>query len=256
MVPLRGPGDAARLDALAQGGLWRTWLDQRVTCAAPQATTLAGGIPARLLACTRRNGGWPHVALVAAGPDGPVLADGVATATPVMERLAIGQASAAGANQARSAALEIALRRMAAAAFSGNDVGRYEELMNIGRELNQAENFAAAEDAYQQYVVARRLLVTPHPRRVAGEHCCSPAPSERHVNLSAYAAQASLKAPRGTRWGAALHLHDTGLGLTSDHAGGRTSSEGCRHLLCLLKPVVQTVSCGDTRGKSARFRVG
>src|SRR3954469_24165480 len=52
VVQLRGPGDAARLDALAQGGLWRTWLDQRVTCAAPQATTLAGGIPARLLACT------------------------------------------------------------------------------------------------------------------------------------------------------------------------------------------------------------
>ena len=37
------------------------------------------------------------------------------------------------------------------------------------------------------------------PRRVAGEHCCSPAPSERHGNLSVYAAQASLKAPRGTR---------------------------------------------------------
>ena len=131
VVQLRGPGDAARLDALAQGGLWRTWLDQRVTCAAPQATTLAGGIPARLLACTRRrNGGWPHVALVAAGPDGPVLADGAATATPVMERLATGQASAAGANQARSPRSRSHLRRMAAAAFSGNDVGRYEkELM-------------------------------------------------------------------------------------------------------------------------------
>src|SRR4051812_9838774 len=37
VVQLRGPGDAARLDALAQGGLWRTWLDQRVTCATPQA---------------------------------------------------------------------------------------------------------------------------------------------------------------------------------------------------------------------------
>ena len=41
-----------------------------------------------------------------------------------------------------------------------------------------------------------------HPRRVAGEHYCSPAPSERHVNLSVYAAQASPKTPRGTRWGA------------------------------------------------------
>lgn len=149
VLQLRGATSAAQLDALAQGGLWRTWLDQRVTCAAPQATTLAGGVQARLLACTRRNGGWPHVALVAAGPDGPVVADGVATATPVMERLAAGLAATAGAGQARSAALEIAVRRMAAEAFSANDVGRYEELMNVGRELNQAENFAAAEDAYR-----------------------------------------------------------------------------------------------------------
>ena len=54
----------------------------------------------------------------------------------------------------------------------------------------------------------------PPKCRVAREHCCSPAPSERHVNLSVYAAQASPKAPRGTRWGTAHHLHDTGLGLT------------------------------------------
>ena len=54
----------------------------------------------------------------------------------------------------------------------------------------------------------------PPKCRVAREHCCSPAPSERHVNLSVYAAQASPKAPRGTRWGVTHHLHDTGLGLT------------------------------------------
>ncbi len=149
VVQLRGAVDAARLDALASGGLWRTWLDQRVACAAPQATTLAGGVPARLLACTRKNGGWPHVALVAAGPEGPVLADGVATAAPVMEGLATGRVSAGTAGQARSAALEIAVRRLSAEAFSANDVGRYEELMMLGRELNQAENFASAEDAYR-----------------------------------------------------------------------------------------------------------
>ncbi|MBL6456903.1 CHAT domain-containing protein [Belnapia sp. T6] len=167
VVQLRGPGDAAQLDALASGGLWRTWLDQRVTCAAPQATTLSGGIPARLLACTRKNGGWPHVALVAAGPGGPVVADGVATATPVMEGLAAGQTSAAGPGQARSAALEIAVRRMAAEAFSANDVGRYEELMNVGRELNQAENFAAAEDAYRAALALQeRVLGRDNPDTV------------------------------------------------------------------------------------------
>ena len=150
---LRGSTDAAQLDALAAGGLWRTWLDQRVNCAPPQVTTLAGGTPARLLACTRRAGGWPHVAFVALGPDGPVLADGVSTAIPVMERLATGQSASASATgpggQARSAGLEIAVRQLSADAFSANDVGRYEQLMQLGRDLNQADNFAAAEDAYR-----------------------------------------------------------------------------------------------------------
>jgi hypothetical protein len=40
----------------------------------------------------------------------------------------------------------------------------------------------------------------------AREHYCSPAPSERHVNLSVYAAQASPKVPRGTRWALATLL--------------------------------------------------
>ncbi|MBY0330445.1 MAG: CHAT domain-containing protein, partial [Acetobacteraceae bacterium] len=174
VVRLRGSSDAAQLDALANGGLWRTWLDQRVICAAPQATTLAGGTPARLLACTRRAGGWPHVALVTVGPEGPVLADGVATATPVMERLATGRSSGGGATaagaggaQARSAGLEIAVRRLAADAFSANDVGRYEQLMQLGRELNQADNFAAAEDAYRAALALQeRVLGRDDPNTV------------------------------------------------------------------------------------------
>lgn len=166
VVQLRGPTTAAQLDQLAAGGLWRTWLDQRVTCAPPQATTLAGGVPARLLACNRRIGGWPHVALVAAGPEGPVLADGVATATPVMERLAIGREAAGGG--ARSTALEIVARRLAAEAFTATDVGRYEALMTAGRELNQAENFAAAEDAYRAALALQeRILGRDNPDSVA-----------------------------------------------------------------------------------------
>jgi len=167
VVQLRGSGDAARLDALAAGGLWRTWLNQRVVCAAPQPTTIAGGTPARLLACTRKVGGWPHVALVAAGPEGPVLADGVATATPVMERLASGRPAEAAGTQARSAALEIAVRRLAAEAFSSNDVSQYEQLMALGRELNQADQYAAAEDAYRAALVLQeRVLGRDNPNTV------------------------------------------------------------------------------------------
>src|SRR3954471_23038946 len=35
--------------------------------------------------------------------------------------------------------------------------------------------------------------------RVAGKHCCFPAPSELHVTVARHAAQAFTNAPRGTR---------------------------------------------------------
>jgi hypothetical protein len=49
--------------------------------------------------------------------------------------------------------------------------------------------------------------VRPHPpaayrgvsSRVAGKHCCFPAPSELHVTVARHAAQAFTNAPRGTR---------------------------------------------------------
>lgn len=155
-----GPGD---LDAIATSGLWRSWLDQRVACAAPTRTTIAGGGEARLLACTRRAGGWPHVAIVTAGPSGPVVADGVATAMPVIERLATGRVAAAAAGS-RSAALELAVARLSADAFSATDVGRYEQLMALGRDLNQTENFPAAEDAYRAALaVQERVLGRDNP---------------------------------------------------------------------------------------------
>src|SRR5215475_3993791 len=95
-----------------------------------------------------------------------------------------------------------------------------------------------------------------HPRRVAGEHCCSPAPSERHGNLSVYAAQASLKAPRGTRWGADASPARYWSG--ADQRNPPEAAPAARLPSSALPPesVVRTVSCGDTRGKSARFRGG
>ena len=156
VLELSGSASEADLDAIASSGLWRAWLDQRVTCAAPTRTTIAGGGSARLLACTRRAGGWPHVAIVTAGPSGPVVADGVATALPVIERLATGRVGGGGTAAAggRSAALELAVARLSADAFGASDVGRYEQLMALGRDLNQTENFAAAEDAYRAALAA------------------------------------------------------------------------------------------------------
>ena len=93
-------------------------------------------------------------------------------------------------------------------------------------------------------------------RRVAGEHCCSPAPSERHVNLSVYAAQASLKVPRGTRSGAGAPPARYWSGADERYTPETAPAGKLPSSALPPKPVAQTVSCGDTRGKSARFRGG
>ena len=68
IIQLSGSTSGADLDQLATGGLWRSWLDQRVICGAPTSTTVGSGAAARLLTCTRRAGGWPHIALVPSWP--------------------------------------------------------------------------------------------------------------------------------------------------------------------------------------------
>lgn len=164
IVQLRGGTDAAQLDMLAAGGLWRGSIEQRVTCGTAQATLLPGGQAARLLACTRRQGGWPHLALVVAGAEGPVVADGLPTVAPILESLALGTAATQGGAQPRSAILEIAARRLAAESFGADDIGRFERLMAAGRELNQLENFAAAEDAYRAALaLQQRVLGSDDP---------------------------------------------------------------------------------------------
>jgi CHAT domain-containing protein len=144
----------ADLDQLANSGAWRQWLDQRYQCEAPQRTTVAGGAQARLLGCTRRSNGAAHLALAIAGPSGTVLADGLPASLPVIERLATGQASAGGA-VARSQAVQLAVSRYAADRVGAADEARFEHLMLLGRELNQTENFAGAEDVYRQALAIR-----------------------------------------------------------------------------------------------------
>ena len=81
-----------------------------------------------------------------------------------------------------------------------------------------------------------------------------PAPSERHVNLSVYAAQASLKVPRGTRWGAAHHLHDTGLELTSVTRRRPHQQASCCHLLCLPSQLLRRSRAETPEGSQPASR--
>ncbi|WP_372620172.1 CHAT domain-containing protein [Falsiroseomonas sp.] len=162
-----GPAGPAELAALAGSGPWRAALDARYACGAPRPTTILGDAPALLMECTRRLGGWPHLALVTSvGGDG-WLADGVLPALPALERaigLATGRARPEGSGAAASGAEALLAERLAARAFGSDDIGTYQALMAAGSRANQAENAAAAETAYRAALgVQERALGNDDP---------------------------------------------------------------------------------------------
>lgn len=157
------------LDRLAAGGTWRQGLDQRAACGAPRRTSILAGADARLLDCTRRAGGWPHVALLARTQAGIIMADGVLPSLPAIEGAAavLSGADLPAGGAGRSAALTLASARLAEESFSSNDIGQFEDLMRLGNELNQAENFAAAENAYRAALALHeRVLGADNPGAV------------------------------------------------------------------------------------------
>lgn len=167
ILELDAPAGGGQLDRLAAGGIWRSWLEERLACQAPQPVRLAGGVDARLLPCTRRNGGWPHLALVAAGPRGVVLADGLSSSLPVVERRIAGLPVEAAAGP-RSAAMALAVARLSAEAFGAGDVKRYEDFMALGHELNQAGDYPAAEAAYRPALALQERVLSRGDPNVAG----------------------------------------------------------------------------------------
>ena len=157
-VRTAGPVAASGLVQLATSSVWRQALEQRFACGQPQLTTILNGVQAAVLSCTRRQGGWPHVAMVAAagggasGQDG-WYADGVLPALPAIERAVAIESGRAKpeevASSQSSGADALMASRLAARAFSSGDIGQYDTLMTAGSRANQAERFAAAESAFR-----------------------------------------------------------------------------------------------------------
>ncbi|MGH7042774.1 MAG: CHAT domain-containing protein, partial [Acetobacteraceae bacterium] len=156
------PATPQGLRALAVSGPWRVGLDQRYACAAPVASAILNGAPALLLRCTRRVGGWPQLALVAAVRGRVFLADGITPTLPVMQR-AIGMLSGLSPRTAAalppSAADALLAGVLAAQAFSAADAAHYQQLMALGARANLAENFATAETAYRGALVLQQKLL-------------------------------------------------------------------------------------------------
>ena len=83
-----------------------------------------------------------------------------------------------------------------------------------------------------------------------------PSPLRTTRKPSVYAAQASLKVPRGTRWGAAHHLHDTGLELTSGTPRRPHQQASCCHLLCLPSQLPRRSRAETPEGSQPAFAWG
>ena len=190
--------------AAATAGPWRDAMDLRFACAPPKATSILGGNPAVILNCTRRNGGWPQVAMVASVNGHLYEADGILPALPVIERsiaILAGLASGATVSLPHSDADTLLANQLAARAFSGGDVDQYQQLMALGARSNLAENFAAAEVAYRAALaLQQRALGRDNPNTVAPLTALALQLSdqERYADADILFKQADALAPRSS----------------------------------------------------------
>ena len=141
---------SASLAQLATNSAWRLSIDQRMTCATPEALTVLGG-EGEVLDCKQLPGGWPQLALVVSSGGRVWYADGVASSLPVMERgigVLSGQISADAA-AATQTDVGLEAQRLAAASFSSNDMGQYQLLARAANTANLAGDYAQAELAYR-----------------------------------------------------------------------------------------------------------
>ena len=146
------PASADTLSELATRSDWRTELNNRFICNDPVRTALLGSQPSIIMQCTRRVGGWQHVAMVTVVGGTAWYLDGVSASVPVMARsLAImtGQSSGGEAASRLPGADALLATRLAAQATKSGDIGEYEHLMAAGTRANLASSPVAAERAFR-----------------------------------------------------------------------------------------------------------
>jgi len=200
-----GPAGAQSIAALATSSPWRASLEGAYACGAPTPGTILDGVPAEILSCTQRYGGWPHVALATIIGGNVYFADGVLPALPPMQRavgVVSGRISAAAAGSATVAASDQVLaQRLASQAFSSGDIGQYDALMTVGSSANQAEDFPSA-------VIAYRAALALQEKKLGNDNPATVGPTlELALNLSdagqypeadSLFVQAASSAPRST----------------------------------------------------------
>src|SRR5690348_9189011 len=159
---IRTVSSAATPMQVATSSPWRDTIELRFTCDAPVATSILGDMPAALMHCRRRIGGWPQVALVASSGNRVYQADGILPTLDVTERaigVLSGRINAPTAALPPSAADRLIASQLAARAFSAGDVGEYQRLMALGARANLSEDFSAAETAYRAALALQQKVL-------------------------------------------------------------------------------------------------
>ncbi len=158
--------DASRLNAIAAAGPWRSYIDQRFTCGAPTDTRLQGGAPAALMQCSRRNGGWPHLAMAAAVGGRAFGVDVIPSALPAIEA-ALGSLGGGGipaGRRAPSEAARLIANRPVGQPFGSGDLERFYELTSAGDAYNNVDDPANAERAFREALaIQQRILGRDNP---------------------------------------------------------------------------------------------
>jgi CHAT domain-containing protein/tetratricopeptide (TPR) repeat protein len=152
-VRVGGLASPDTLLALATTSSWRAGLNLRFACTDAIPTNILDDMPAIVLHCIRRAGGWPQVAIAASAGGTVYLADGIVPVLPVLER-SIGTLSGRLPQDRApllppSVAMSQLIDRLAAHAFRVGDVAEYDRLMALGVRANLAEDFASAAVAYR-----------------------------------------------------------------------------------------------------------
>ncbi len=156
--------DPARLDAVARAGPWRAYIDQRFACDAPVQTRALGGAPAALMQCTRRIGGWPHLAMAALVGGRIFAADAIRPALPALEATMAaltGQAVPAAATSG-SEVRRLIEQRAGGAAFGSGDEGRFFQQLRLGDAYNNIEDPANAARAYREALAIQQKILGPN----------------------------------------------------------------------------------------------
>ncbi len=171
-MPSDPAGRRVAIEGTARQGAWAQGLSRKLACQ-PGEWRRLGEIDVLVAACTQKTGGWPHATLIGAAGDTLLQAEGppsvidllLSAMTELMRegRPAVAAPSAPTARGiARLPELE-ALLGKEAFGFGAVDLDGFQDLIELARLYNSAENYQGAEQAYRRALDAQiRLLGEQH----------------------------------------------------------------------------------------------